>query len=573
MGNKGMNPNMKIFLEEKYQNVKSDLFSAFIVRSSKLTLLEGQMGFMTPFVWMFISSYEKLRKFLIKQNTITSLVQLEYSGFDGATVSICTFTIENFYKPNFKGTYIKLSDFRGVENQAPKTLEAVRNPQCGYLYSAKATDFAKIPGSTIAYWSSDILKESFKKGISFEDIATPRQGLGTTNNDKFLRLWFEIALSNIEFFSSTRKDAINSEKKWFPYNKGGDFRRWYGNNEYTVNWYKDGAGIKEYIKNKNPNVARSESYYFKEGITWGLITSSIFSCRYIPCGFIFDVGGSSAFPPKNLMSLSINFLNSSVSKQLLKCLNPTLNTQVGDLQKLPIITGNKTINDIVQPLSDSLIKLSKIDWDNFETSWDFQTHPLLRYNTPSLPQAFSQWQQQSETAFQQLKHLEQENNKYWIEAYGLQDELNPEVPDDQITIRRADLERDIKSLISYAVGCMMGRYSLDKPGLIHAGQPFDPNQHQQYPADNDGILPITDQAYFEDDILQNYLQSFKLLFIMIPLTQFLKRCLLINRLNLASKLNRTHSHLVSVVDAVGKVSVSLESHNLFWMALNIKILP
>lgn len=504
MSGKSFNETVKEFVCKHYPKSKSNLFAVFLEICLSLTTQKGLMATINQQSWMFLSSYEDLRKKLLNFYTINSMIHLGTRAFPeikGEVVQSTAFIIYNEIPNNKTAVYIRLVDYPNSIIKEQKYLLGKNR-----FYGVKQNDFGNMPGSAIAYWSSPSLKNSFKLGVPLENIGTPRQGLGTTNNDRFLRQWFEVSFIDIKFYVQNRKNALESNKKWFPYNKGGGFRKWYGNNEYIVNWFCDGSEVKDYIKNKNPNVARSETHYFKEGITWGLITKNTFSCRYMPSGFIFDVGGSSAFPPQNLISLCLNFLNSKISTQLLQCLNPTSNTQVGDLQKLPIIIDDENLNRTVKELSNSLVNLSKQDWDNFETSWDFQTHPLLKYNTPKLSEAFEKWQTDSENAFQQLKQLEEENNKYWIEAYGLQDELTPEVPDDQITIRRADQNRDIRSLISYAVGCMMGRYSLDKPGLIHAGQPFDPTQHTIFPADIDAIIPITDQAYFDDDIVNRFVE-------------------------------------------------------------------
>ena len=517
MSSKGINNQLKIFLQEKYKYVKSNLFSAFVFRNFELTKPDGLLGFMTPFVWMFLSSYEKLREKIIKNKTLLNFVKPSYTSFfDSATIQLVTFTLRNKYK-NEKGAYIDLGYLGSAESQPIKLLDAINNPQCGYLYYVKQQNFEKIPGMAIAYWLSDHIIDIFQKGIPVGEILEPKQGMTTSNNNRFLRNWFEVKIGEIGFNKFNLEDAKRSQRKWFPYNKGGDFRRWYGNNEYILNYHNDGEELKNFheILNQTSPGGRlkNQVFYFKPSITWSFISSSYLGIRRSDAGFIFDVGGSSAFPKHDLINLFVSFLSTNVVFELIKALNSTVNFQAENIYALPFLEKNAlAIKPKVDLITEKAVSISRQDWDNFETSWDFQTHPLLRYHTPSLPQAFSQWQKQSETAFQQLKHLEQENNKYWIEAYGLQDELNPEVPDEQITIRRADLERDIKSLISYAVGCMMGRYSLDQPGLIHAGQPFDPNQHQKYPADNDGILPITDQAYFEDDILNRFIDFLKIIY-------------------------------------------------------------
>ncbi len=321
----------------------------------------------------------------------------------------------------------------------------------------------------------------------------------------FLRLWTEVNINNIGFGLDNREAAKKSGKKWFPYNKGGEFRKWYGNQQYIVNWENDGFEIRNFgieYGMKPRSRPQNTDKYFKESVSWSDISSSYFAVRYSPQGFIFDVGGSSIFPNSKIIINLVGLLCSKVISNFMQIMNPTLHNQVGNIANLPVVTSlqDSSLNKLI----DQAINISRQDWDNLETSWDFPTHPLLRHNSPSISQCFTQWQNQSETAFRQLQLLEEENNRYWIQTYGLETELTPEVPEDQITIHRADQQRDIRSLLSYIVGCIMGRYSLDKPGIIHAGNPFDPSLHQQFPASNHAIIPITDQTYFTDDIITRF---------------------------------------------------------------------
>jgi len=306
-----MNGRLKSFLQDNYADVKSDLFSAFIVRNTELALPKGQLGYMSPFVWMFISSYEKLRDFLISKKTITSLVQLEYSGFDGATVPVCTFTLENSYHRNFKGGYIRLSDFRGAENQGPKTLWAIKNPSCGWFYRASAADFKKIPGSPIAYWVSDRVREIFVEGTGLRQLVTVKQGMATSDNGRFLRNWHEVSANNTVYKCQSLEESALRDERWYPYNKGGDFRKWFGNNELLVNWWHNGFELKEFQSTLNQGWhvrLKSREYYFKPSITWTFVSSAFFGVRYSPEGFIFDVGGSSAFPSGEYLYLYTAYL-------------------------------------------------------------------------------------------------------------------------------------------------------------------------------------------------------------------------------------------------------------------------
>ncbi|MEL7357893.1 MAG: BREX-1 system adenine-specific DNA-methyltransferase PglX [Cyanobacteria bacterium J06560_6] len=509
MGGKGMNAVLKDFAKKYYSDCKADLFAVSVARILEMTSRKGRIGLMTPFTWMFLSSYEKLRNKLLDNTTVTSLIRPEYHAFfDSAFVPICSFTLRKEAQPEYKGTFIDLSEFYGADLQSVKTLEAIENPDCGYLYYAKSADFRKIPGSAIAYWLSKTILKTFENNASLSELFDPKQGLVTANNDQFLRLWSEVGEDRIGFCLTNRSAAEKSKKNWFPYNKGGEFRKWYGNQDFVVNWARDGYEIRMFgakYGGKPKSRAQNTNQYFQEGITWTAISSSTFSCRRQPKGFIFSNAGMTIYGDARKLFLVESLLNSHVGQYFLTIFGPTLNYGVGEVSKVPVITEGEKHEKIIEVI-EMLEGISKKDWDNFEGSWNFQTHPFFYCTGTLISQAFSFWKQQSETVFQKLKQLEEDNNRYWINAYGLQSELTPEVPDEQITIRRADLSRDIRSFISYAVGCMMGRYSLDAPGLIHAGQPFDPTRHTTFPADADAIIPITDQAYFDDDIVTRFIE-------------------------------------------------------------------
>lgn len=504
MGNKYLNPNLKNYLKKNYQGYEKDLFSAFMIRDLQLAKESGQLGFMSPFVWMFISSYENLRAHFIDHATITSLIQLEYSGFDGATVPICTFTLAKSHVSNFMGSYIRLSDFRGSENQAPKTLQAINNPDCGWFFTAKPDDFKKIPGSPIAYWMPENLKNIFKVSEKLGDIAPVKKGLVTSDNNRFLRTWYEVNIGKTNFTCDSRKTSYTCGAKWFPINSGGEFRKWYGNNETLINWELDGKEIIEYNADLYGSASRqiqNTQYYFKEALTWSNITSGRFGIRATGKGYIFGCAGTVALPKEGDFYYIAALLNSHIANYLLQIFNPTLNFVVANIASLAVVTlPNYKIN--ITDNTKSLIHFAKTNWDSYETSWDFSLNPIICTQQPNLEQAFNSWQQQNAYAVAEMKRLEEENNKLFIDAYGLQDELTPDVPDEQITLTRADREKDSQRLVSYALGCMMGRYSLDEPGLIyaHAGnQDFDASRYQTFPADADGIIPLTEMHWFEDD--------------------------------------------------------------------------
>lgn len=508
-------PNkLKKFINENYTDYKSDTFSAFMVRNDIFTKSYGHIGMLTPYVWMFISSYEKLRRKLIQDIDITSLVQLEYNAFESACVPVAAFTFVKS-NTNFKGEYIKLSEFKGCENQEPRTLEAVRNKNCGYRYSTSKENFAKIPGAPVAYWVSEKVVSTFEQNNNLDKDLTFRQGMTTTNNEKYLRFWHEVSIKNIGFKIKNRADSVKSKCVWFPYQKGGEYRKWYGNNRYIVYYFDDGKELIELVTKKYPKISdpefiiKNRNWYFNEGLTWSTLTSAAFSARYCDKGFIFDAKGSMAFNKKgdNILYY-IALLNSCVSSIYLKILSPTLDFNIVGLKAIPCII--KKYEDIIS-LTEKCIKITKSDWDAFETSWDFTKHSLLR-NKPTISEAYAEWEAECNARFAQLKANEEELNRIFIDIYGLQDELTPEVEDKDVTVRKADLQRDIKSLLSYAVGCMFGRYSLDVEGLAYAGGEWDESKYVTFKPDEDNVIPITDEDYFEDDIIGRLIAWLKVVY-------------------------------------------------------------
>jgi type II restriction/modification system DNA methylase subunit YeeA len=513
MGVKYLTPILKRYLKENFKGYEKDVFSAFIDRNLAFAKPRGALAFMSPFVWMFISTHQKIRDRLVRQEVISSLIQLEYSGFDGATVPICTFTVTKGKIPKFKGGFVKLSDFHGAENQAPRTLEAIRDRNCGWFYEAMPDDFAKIPGSPIAYWVSERIRHSFlNNSQSLGEFAPVKQGLLTTDNNKFIRYWREVSHEKIGFGFNNRESAKASELMWFPLNKGGNFRKWYGNLEFVVDWEGDGKRIHESVVTKYPYlngnsglVIKWTNPYFLPGLTWTDISSSYFGARYMPGGCLFEKGGSALFSEHAFELLAL--LCSKLSFKYLEILNPTLHFQVGNISDIPIaykLLHDEELKKQLHLNSENAISLSKIDWDSFETSWDFQTFPPIsdELKQSNIESSFAAWESRCNTVIQTMKELEENNNRLLIEAYGLQDELTPDVPEDQITLARADRKEDFKRLISYAIGCMMGRYSLAEEGLIYANsgnEGFDPSRYGNFPADDDGIIPITDTEWFDDD--------------------------------------------------------------------------
>lgn len=544
------NNDLKKFVTKYYKDYSGDLFSVFIYRNFGFCQKEGYSAFMTPFVWMFIKIYENLRKYIIYSKSITSLIQMEYSAFEEATVPICSFVLQNC-KSNNQSLCLRLSDFKGgMEVQKAKVLEALQNPDCGYFYEVQQFNFSKIPGSPIAYWVSEKFITNFKKGILLGNIADSKQGLATADNNRFVRQWYEVKITSICFDAKTIEDSVASKKKWFPYNKGGEFRKWYGNNDYIVNWENDGFEIRHFVDSKGKLRSRPQNiaYYFQPSGSWSDITSGSNAFRYKPAGHIFDITGMSFFSSKDLFYL-IALCNTKIGSEVLKIVAPTIHCQCGDVANIPVIYNEKMAVDIDNIVNDN-IQLSCYDWDSFETSWDFVKHPLIRHIS-TVANAFAQLKAECNNRFIQLKANEEELNRIFINIYDLQEELTPEVEDKDVTVYRIfDNKEDIpesmsnskyaltkqdviKSLISYAVGCMFGRYSLDIDGLVYAGGKWDKvyrynpsildpekedgstitlaedvviDKNGQYhlctfAPDKDNIIPICNDEYFNDDIV------------------------------------------------------------------------
>lgn len=495
MGSKGFNPTLKAFAQKVFPDAKSDLFAMFMQHGLKWLTPHGLMGTINQHAWMFLSSYEKLRHDLAENYTLTSMLHLGPRAFPeigGEVVQSTAFITRQQVSPAEKGVFVRLTDYNSSEDKRTALLSGQ------HRYQAAAQDFEKIPGAPVAYWVSERVREIYYQSIQISDKAISASQNVTGNNNRFTRMSWEVNLGHLL-------------KKWRPYAKGGGFRKWYGNLNTVVDWSDLAISIyKEYYASQ----VIPENYWYKEGVTWGLITSSYPSFRFLPKIATFDKGGSSIFfhSIEDMYSI-LSFLNTKITEMLLNTFNPTLNYQVKDIFDLPFKANIPTETTKPSDFAKSLISLSKSDWDSFETSWDFETHPMVRLGAGQpLAAAYAAWEAEAEARFKALQRLEVENNRYWIDAYGLQDELTPDVPDEQVTVRRAEPERDARSLLSYALGCIMGRYSLDQPGLVHAGQAFDPTKHSTFAADADGIVPVNDRAWFPDDLVLQLMQWLKTVF-------------------------------------------------------------
>lgn len=530
---------LKKFVVDHYKPYSSDLFSVFMYRNFDFCKKNGYSAFMTPNVWMFIKSYEKLRGYIINSKSIDSLVQMAKGAFyKEATVDVCTFVLKNG-KSIQKSLYFRLTDFKGdMDVQKEKVLEALKEKSCDYFYETDEQNFSEIPGSPIAYWVSNNLLNSFKRGEALKLKGDTRQGMATSDNKRFLRLWFEVDENKIGLNCLNAQEAKRIQKKWFPYNKGGEFRKWYGNIEYVINYENDGYEVKEYAAKLYQSPSRtikSMSEYFKNCISWSKISSGSIAFRYYPNGFIFDVAGCCIFyEDRQIMFYDFGFLNSSVSKSILEVISPTLNYEAGHIATLPIIREANQILKVNRLVKNN-IEIARCDWNSFETSWDFKEHPFIRFvkciRTKEIINdeiisfyehnskvnclielCYTLWHDECYERFSKLKQVEEELNRVFIDSYSLNDELTPEVDDKDVTIRKANLQRDVKSFISYAVGCMFGRYSLDIDGLAYAGGEWDNTKYSTYIPDNDNCIPITDEEYFEDDIVGRFCEFIEIVF-------------------------------------------------------------
>lgn len=499
MGSGGMSKKIANFVAEYFPSGKADLFAVFMKKCAAYAKPLGLIGMMTSHTWMFLSGYQVLRQEILYTHSLISLIQPEYhSFFDEAYVPICTFVFRNNHTEQ-TGEYIRLERFTGAAVQPIKALEAIQNINCEYRFHFNTRHLHAIPGSPLVYWANPNLFVQYETCPLIQDICSPKPGLSTGENERFLRFWQEASIERISF------DGLN-DRKWYPINKGGEYRRWYGNHQYIINWENDGLEIKNFKDSRGKLKSRPQNlqYNFTEAVSWSLITTGAFSARYYPTYFMHNAAGICCYPSKEKLTYILAFLNTKPAQTYATMLSPTINTNAGDIARIPFV-WNQAYVVTVDTLTDKNIFLAKSEWNSFEESWDFQHHPLLR-NVSTIAEAFEQWQAECDDRFNQLKANEEELNRIFIDIYGLQDELTPEVEDKDVTVRKANLERDVKSFISYAVGCMFGRYSLDVDGLAYAGGDWDESKYSTFKADGDNIIPICDDEYFDDDIVGRFIK-------------------------------------------------------------------
>ncbi len=529
MGNKGMNTRLKAWLGEVYPISKSDLMTCFMERAATLTVKGGFWAMINLPSWMFLSSYAQLRHSMVLDQYICSLLHLG-RGIFGPDFGTVAFVIQKAYLPSGKaGVYRRLFE-KHVQVRRPEEIKRLFLIDSYGRFDTCQNGFLNIPGTPIAYWVPEKFARTFKENESFSDYFIAKQGLATGDNDRFIRFWSEVNLADIDF-RQTAYERFDSDNRWFPYSKGGQARKWYGNNELVIDWKDNGKSLKEYkdVSGKRLSTLKNLSFMFAEAFTWSLTSiAGILYVRWRPNGFVFDTNGMSAFPKHESMTteFGVSLLNSKVSQEALKLLNPTMAFQSGDIDRVPMPKNMETLKK--RFTAGACIELARLDWDSFETSWGFTSLPLQypSYRQATLKSTYTDVRVHWRKMTFEMQRLEEENNRMFIEAYGLQDELTPEVPVNEITLTcnphyryggdRSDEELEamlladtMKELISYAIGCMMGRYSQDKPGVIYAysgNQGFDPSQYKIFPADQDGIIPVNENDWFDEDVANRFVE-------------------------------------------------------------------
>ena len=525
MGASNMNSDLSEYVKKYYPDSKSDLFAVFIEVCSRMAKQNGYQAMITQHAWMFLSSFEKLREKMMLTETV-SMAHLGARAFEeigGEVVQTTSFVRVRTHIDNYKGVYCRLIEPTTQQDKEEMFLAGENR------YTANQDNFAKIPGKPLVYWFGKRFLDSFSNNESVNTYGDARKGLVTLDNERFLRIWTEVLFSKIGIRVDSAEAALKREVKWIPINKGGLFRKWYGNNSFVVNWKSDGKEIKDniiktYRGGSYTKEVRSEEKYFLPGITWTVVSTSRTSFRRYENGFIFSNSGESVTVPncnEDTLDYLTGLLNSKYAERTLAVLSPTMGFESGYIAEVPVPDGLTREGSIV-PIVRENIQVSKEDWDSFETSWDFTRHPFIKAITkyPNmmdigniyLAECYDIWAGECEERFEKLKANEEELNRIFIDIYGLQDELTPEVEDKDVTVRKADLCRDVRSFISYAVGCMFGRYSPTYDGLAYAGGTWDDGKYNIYKPDADGIIPICDDEYFEDDMMGRFVEFVRVVY-------------------------------------------------------------
>ncbi len=506
MGNRSMNEKLVKYVNKNYTIAKKDLFAVFIEMTKQYSNNMGYISMITQHSWMFLSTFEQLRKNTINSKTIYSLLHLGTRAFEeigGEIVQTVSFVIRNIFLESYLGTYIRLVQY----NNSTEKQNMYFNPNNRYYTNIDR--YTNIPGSPIAYWISQNMLEVFKNGKKLSQLGKPREGLHTGDTNKYIRNWTEIDYNKLQFDEKSYETIDSHNVKWIPYNKGGTYRKWYGNNASVIAF--DKYSRDEMAKLKG-HVRPSQELYFKRGMTWSLISSSNFGVRCFNEGMLFDVSSHAFFCEDDLYYFYAGLLNNKITNELLQMLNPTMNFSSGVVGNIPVILyKNKEQKELIETLVKDNIKISKGDWDSFENSWDFKKHPLLRDKEKNIQVSLDNWSKFLERQFKLLKTNEEELNRVFINIYSLE-EVTPDIDEKDVTVRLANIKRDIKSFISYAIGCMFGRYSLDEEGLIYAGGEFNPDRYKIFKVDIDNVMSLTDDEYFEDDIVSRFVEFLKMTF-------------------------------------------------------------
>ena len=460
--------------------------------------------------WMFLGSFEKMRKHLIEDSGIAAMAHLGAHGFDaiGGEVVQTTATVFSNVKTTAKGSYVRLVDGKSASEKDTALLSAIHNPDCGWFYRADQQDFKSIPGWPIAYWASEAEFDVFQSASPASSVATFKHGMSTGKNETVVRLWFEIELDKFSMHSASHEDFYKTGKRFVPYNKGGLYKKWWGNQSFVLGYDNQYDALMDTFSGHRHD---NKDMYFNECLSWSKVSSGSLAMRYFPQGFVFDVAGCSAFLKGRPYQPLLGLFNSSTCASLMTFMSPTLNFEVGTLEKVPVekdIFVNKSIYEFV----NTNISLCKTDWDSFETSWDFTTHPLCQPGEPLIEKQFARWSSECQERFDTLKTNEEELNRIFARIYHIEGEVPIEVPDDKVSVRLADEVRDVQSLISYGIGCIFGRYSTDKPGLIlaDAGQTVEDYRakvpQSGFAIDEDAVLPVIglEDVSLDDDIVRRF---------------------------------------------------------------------
>jgi hypothetical protein len=543
MGRKGMNPNFSNYINDKYPDSKSDLFAVFMECCVEFTKKNKFTSMLTQNSWMFLFSFHSLRLKIYSNFTMINMVHLGYGTF-GADFGTTTFVLRKLNIRDYNALYVRLVDYRNIEEKDKQYFNKEN-----YML-ASFEKFRLIPGNPLAYWASEAIFDAFDKGIPVGNLVDVKRGMTTSDNNRFLRYWFEINIKKAYFDAKNHEEALLSKAKWFPYSKGGGYRKWYGYNQFLIDWENNGKNVIDFAKTINRSYTRTIvniDYYFLPSVGFSYITTGPFSMRWIPEGFLYDSGGPGMFGSIEKRIKLIAIMNSKPAQYILKLLNPTINLQIADIIRLPFLFDEGYLKRVRELVKENIFS-SKTDWDSFETTWDFKKHLLLTHkqDADTIEEALKNWSIYAEKQFNQLKANEEELNRIFIEIYGLQDELTPAVDDKDVTITRIYESKEeipesmkgnnyvltkedvIKSFISYAIGCMFGRYSLDEEGLIYAGGDFDDKfrlrdgqweiktkegwKKSRVNIVEHNVIPIADGDYFEDGILERFVEFVKVSF-------------------------------------------------------------